>query len=479
MIWSLVQQIGGQAASMAVFLVLAALLSPSDFGLLGMAGAWLAVLNAFCETGLGAALIQREHLREEHRSSTFGINVAVGAALTVLGVLLSWPAAAYFRTPALQPVMAVLSLAFLLRSFGLTQAALVQRDLHFRALALRDLTSSLVGGAIGIALALGGYGVWSLVVMTLTSALVETVLLWRVVQWRPRRLEISRQAAAELWPYSSRMLAFNLFKALAQNTDRLVIGPLLGVRALGWYTLALRLVIFPVTTLVGAVGAYLFPKVARLQRDRAAVHAVYRAVLVGTLNLLIPGLAAVAILAPTILPLLGKGWAGAIPVAQILTLAALSQALMAPVGQLMKGLGRPGWLVAWSVGLTLVTAAALGVGARWGLTGVALAYVAVHLAALPAILGIGRRLTGLGPAEVLAVTWRPAAAAAVLAATLEGVAHLAGPAAPAVLVVTTLLLAPAYLMLLLRLNPEFKGLVVRELQRLRPGAGVARAVSGG
>jgi O-antigen/teichoic acid export membrane protein len=238
-------------------------------------------------------------------------------------------------------------------------------------------------------------------------------------------------------------------------------------------------VIFPVTTFVGAVGAYLFPKVARLQRDRAAVHAVYRAVLVGTLNLLIPGLAAVAILAPTILPLLGKGWAGAIPVAQILTLAALSQALMAPVGQLMKGLGRPGWLVAWSVGLTLVTAAALGVGARWGLTGVALAYVAVHLAALPAILGIGRRLTGLGPAEVLAVTWRPAAAAAVLAATLEGVAHLAGPAAPAVLVVTTLLLAPAYLMLLLRLNPEFKGLVVRELQRLRPGAGVARAVSGG
>ena len=142
--------------------------------------------------------------------------MVVGAALTILGIALSWPAAVYFKAPALQPVMAWLSVGFLLRAFGLTQAALAQRELKFRALAIRDLTANILGGVVGIGLALAGYGVWSLVIMTLVSALLETVLLWSLAHWRPRRFEISREATADLWPYSSRMLSFNLFKAFAQ-----------------------------------------------------------------------------------------------------------------------------------------------------------------------------------------------------------------------------------------------------------------------
>ena len=130
MIWSVVQQIGGQVATLIVYFALAALLPPRDFGLVGMAGAWLAVLNTFCETGFGAALIQRDQVRGEHLGSTFAVNLAMGAALTLLGIVLSYPAARFFNTPDLQPVMAVLSLAFLMRAFGLTQVALAQRELR-------------------------------------------------------------------------------------------------------------------------------------------------------------------------------------------------------------------------------------------------------------------------------------------------------------------------------------------------------------
>jgi polysaccharide transporter, PST family len=467
MIWSVVQQVGGQLATMVVFFVLAALLPPRDFGLIGMAGAWLAVLNAFCETGFGAALIQRDQLREDHLTSTFGINVVVGAGLTVLGVALSWPAAAYFRTPALQPVMALLSLGFLVRAFGLTQAALAQRELRFRALAIRDLTASIVGGVAGIALAMAGYGVWSLVVMTLLSAVLETVMLWRLAKWRPGRLEISRHAAAELWPYSSRMLAFNLFKAFAQNTDRLLIGPILGVRALGLYTLAFRAVIYPVTTFVGALGAYLFPRIARLQADQRAVRAVYRAVLVGTFNLVVPTLVAVAILAPAIVPLLGDRWHEAIPIIQILAFAALAQALMAPVGQIMKGLGHPGWLIGWSVGLTLLTAAALWVGARWGLSGASVGFTMAHLAALPVIFLIGRRLTGLGMADLVSVSWRPLLATGALATALILFSPFLGSWNPWVVVAAALVVGPICLFGLAQVNPEFKGVAARELRKLR------------
>jgi O-antigen/teichoic acid export membrane protein len=477
MIWSVVQQVGGQVTTMVVFFALAALLPPTDFGLLGMAGAWLAVLNAVCETGFGAALIHRDDLRRDHLSSAFGINIAVGAVFTLLGVALSWPAATYFRTPALQPVMAVLSLGFAVRAFGLTQMALAQRELRFRALALRDLLSSVVGGSVGLGLAIVGYGVWSLVGMSLVSALIGTIMLWRVAHWRPRIAEFSRRAAAELWPYSSRVLGFTLFKAIGQNTDRLIIGPLLGVHALGIYTFASKAVIFPVTMFVGALGAYLFPRVARLQHDRPAVRAVYRAVLMAVLNVVLPGLATIVVLAPAVVPLLGDRWGEAAPVIQILAAAALTQAIFAPVGQLMKGFGRPGWLTAWSVGFTLLTGLALWVGTAWGLVGASVGYVAAHVAALPVILWVAWRLTGLGPIELAGILWLPAVSSAVLAGGLALAARYTGAWSRPALGVAALLAGVIYLAALARLNPEFAALVVKELQKLRGGTKQPAAVA--
>jgi PST family polysaccharide transporter len=276
------------------------------------------------------------------------------------------------------------------------------------------------------------------------------------------------------------MLGFNLLKALGQNTDRLIIGPLLGVHALGLYTLATRAVIFPVTTFVGALGNYMFPKVARLQAERLKVRAVYRAVLMAVLNVILPGLAALAVLAPAVVPLLGTRWNGAVPIVQVLTIAALAQAVIAPVGQLMKGLGRPGWLIVWSVGFTLLTAVALWIGAGWGLTGASIAYVTAHAIGLPLILAIGWRLSGLGITDLFKVSWRPALGAVVLATGLALLSRLVAGHSPPVLAIGALAAGTMYLMALARISPEFTGLAVRELRKLRlsgeePAAVVATA----
>lgn len=478
MIWSIVRQIGGQVATMIVYFALAALLPPRDFGVIGMAGAWLAILNAFCETGFGAALIQREQVRREHLSSTFAVNLVVGAALTLLGVALSYPAARFFSTPDLRPVMAVLSLGFLLRAFGLTQVALAQRELRFRALAVRDVSANVLGGSAGLGLALAGYGVWSLVGMTLVNGLVATVMAWRLGPWRPRLSEISRAAVAELWPYSSRMLGFNLFKAFAQNVDRMIIGRLLGVHALGVYAFASKAVIYPVTTFVGALGAYLFPRIARLQADAVRVRAVYRAVLIAVLNVVLPLLAVVVALASSIIPVLGQQWREAVPLIQILALAALAQAIVSPVGQVMKGLGHPGWLVAWSVGLTLVTAVALAAGTAGGLRGASMAYVAVHALALPASLMIGWRLTGIGAIDLARIAWRPAVAAAALGLGLDFASRYTATWSRPTVVIGALVFGILYYAVVARLNPEFVRLVGQELSKLRPGVEKAGSVAG-
>jgi polysaccharide transporter, PST family len=420
MIWSVVQQVGGQVINLVNFLVLAAVLQPGEFGLLAMASAWLALLGAFAESGFGSAVIQRADLQPEHLSTTFAITLMLGVVLGALGVALSWPAAVVFRTPGLQPVMAALSLGFPIRAVGLTHAALAQRELRFRALAARDIASNLVGGLVGVVLALRGFGVWSLVAMTLVSAVLATALLWRVAPWRPRARECSIRHARELWPYSSRMLGFSLFKAAAQNADRFVIGLRLGPLDVGLYTFAWRLVVFPVSTVVGAIGQYLFSVVARAQADVDAVRRHYHTATLVAAALVVPGLVAAALLAPTFVPLFGTKWSGAIPVIQVLSVVAFAQAIFSPVGQLMKGLDRPGWLLGWSVGVTAFTSAGLYLGAGWGLLGATAGFALVHVAGIPIVLHLARLLVPLRGKELARQWGPPLVASAVLGLVLWG-----------------------------------------------------------
>ena len=175
-------------------------------------------------------------------SSTFAVNLAVGAALTLLGITLSYPASRFFSTPELQPVMAVLSLRVPGARRRSTQVALAQRELRFRALAVRDVSANVLGGATGLALALAGYGVWSLVGMTLVNGFVATAMVWRWGQWGLGSLVSVRPWAAGLQlPHAG----IQPIQGIRQNIDRTIIGRLLGVHALGLYAFTSKSVIYP------------------------------------------------------------------------------------------------------------------------------------------------------------------------------------------------------------------------------------------
>lgn len=421
MIWALVQQAGGQAGSYVVFVVLAALLSPEHFGVLGMATVWTGMLSAFAELGFGAAIVQRAELRPEHLSTTFAINLGAGVLLTCAGLALSPAAAAFFHTPQVGPVMACLSAGFLIRSFSLTQVAFAQRDLRFRLLAVRDVGASLAGGIAGVTAALMGWGVWSLVVMTLVNYSTGAVLIWRSTSWRPRRSEVSWACARELWPYSSQMFGFSILKAVVQNSDRLVLGYLLGAAPLGVYTFAVRVIVFPVRLVSGAFGTYLFPKAARLQGDLAAVRRHYLENMAVLLSLVLPMTVAAALLAPSLIPpLFGSEWAVAVLPIQILSVTALAGAFYPAAGELAKALHRPGWMIRWSALYTMVLCVALWFGAGEGLVGAVVASAAAHVALLPVALFMADRVIRLRWRDLLAEWWPSAAASLVLAAVCWG-----------------------------------------------------------
>ena len=235
--------------------------------------------------------------------------------------------------------------------------------------------------------------------MSLVYAVLGTFLLWQLAHWRPRVAEFSREAAGDLWPYSSRVLGFNMFKAFAQNTDRLIIGPLLGVHAVGVYTFASKVAIFPVTIFVGALGAYLFPRVARVQGDPSGVRAIYRKVMIAVLNVVLPLASLVVLaLAPAAVPLLGERWREAAPVIQVLAVAASGPGGDRPGRAAHEGAGSAGMagdLVHW---LYPITSAALWIGVPLGAAGHQRRLCRrASVAAIPVILWIGWRLTGLGP----------------------------------------------------------------------------------
>lgn len=403
MVWSVVQVVGAQGMTLLIFAVLAVLLNPEDFGVIGMALSWIAFVQAFSELGFGAALIQRQEVTPEHVSTAFFINIAMGIILTLVGIALAWPCALFFKTPTVQPVVAALSLGFLINSFSLTQTAIAQKGLRFRDLAIRDVAASLVGGVVGIVLAWLKFGVWSLVTQFLATSFTATILLWHISKWRPQARNVSIRCAKEIWPYSSQIFMFDVFKYFAQNTDKLLIGYYLGSVALGLYTLAFKIVVTPISVVVGAIGIYLFPKYSRMQSDLKAIRKSYLFVTKAINSTAGPVIVIVVFLVPLVIPSMwGQQWSPATPLVPILGALAMSQSLISPVGQLMKALGQPGGLFIWSVVITLLVALSMWVGMfNWGLVGATFGITAAYILGVPINFLIARRLLQVSLGDIL------------------------------------------------------------------------------
>lgn len=407
MIWSVIQVFSGQGFSFLTTIILAHLLSPTHFGLIGMATVWLSFFNGFSELGFGAALIQRRVVSPSHYSSVFYVNVAVGAILTFVGVCLSWPCAVFFSNPKVQPIMAALSLGFLFNSFSLCHIAIAQKQMHFKSLAIRNLFSSLAGAIMAIIAAKAGWGEWSLVVLTLVRIFVGTVLIWNLSPWRPVWLEFSLTAVRDLWGYGARVFAFSLFKFFAQNLDKIIVGHFMGADALGKYSFAYTLVVQPVAVVVGAVGGYLFPKLASLQDDLFRVRSISLKVAKSVGILLFPWLMVLFFWGGQIVSFLwGNQWADSIPVMKIFCVLAFVFAFISTQGQLMKALNRPEWFLIHSIFVAVSGGGLVLLGVhKSGIYGAAVGLTLSYVLGLPGNFFILNRLTGASFSETMMAVW--------------------------------------------------------------------------
>jgi PST family polysaccharide transporter len=412
--WSASAQIAQLLMQVLITAILARLLTPSDFGLIAMVAVFSAFVAVFSNFGLTSAIIQKKEVSDETLSSTFWVNVGLGALLTIALAASAPLVAAFYSEPRLTPLVVFISTTFFITSFGSVQTALLTRSMNFKALAVINICALGISGAISVFLAFSGYGVWSLASLTVLSVFLTVVFTWIYSRWVPH-FSFRLQRVKGLLRFGANVTGFSFFNYFARNADNLLIGKFLGAAPLGFYNLAYNLLLFPITNISNVIGNVMFPALSKVQHDKQMVRETYVTANRYIAAICFPLMIWVLVTAPQLIRVVyGPKWVGAIVLVQILAIASIEQSVGTNVWWIFLSQGRTDVLLKVGIFTTSVVVISFAVGLRGGVEGVAIAYtIATYLTAYP-LLAIAFRVIDMKVRFMLAKLWSVTFAALML-----------------------------------------------------------------
>ena len=371
--WVSLAQFAGRGLSFATTLILAKLLSPALFGLVGMAGLAIAALQFFQDIGFDAALVYRKDSVEEASHTAFITVILTSFGIYLVAVLTAPLVADFFRQPDVVPILRVLALTVPISSFGRVPYILLSRELNFRRKIFPELAANVIGNLAAIGLALAGVGVWSLVWGQIIRATLMTILVWFVSPWRPR-LQFEMRLAREMFQYGKHIVSSQTLIFFITNVDNAIVGRYAGQEALGLYQFSYNLSNTPATQINTVFSQVMFPAFSRLSGESAGeARARYYLTTVRYVSwLTIPLAIGTILFAPAfIYGLYGNAWAAAIVPLQILAIYGLVRSIAANMGSIFRAMGKPQWLTyiaTWRLITMLILL--IPVTTRWGIIGV-------------------------------------------------------------------------------------------------------------
>lgn len=307
-LWSTVERFSVQGVQFIIMIVMARLLTPHDYGLIGMLAIFIAVAQSLIDSGFSQALIRKQDRTEVDNNTVFYFNIVVSALLYLILYVSAPLVADFYNTPQLCSVMRVVCLSIIFNSLAVVQRALLTIKIDFKTQAKAALTAAVTSGVVGITMAYHGFGVWSLVTQQLFNLGINTSLLWLLSKWRPKRL-YSWQSFHELFAFGSKLLASGLLDTLYRNIYPIVIGKLFSASSLGHYSRAHQFAEFPSSNLTGIMQRVTYPVLCSIQEDDKRLEKVYRKFLKLSAFIIFPmmlGLSAVA--RPFIRVAIGEQW---------------------------------------------------------------------------------------------------------------------------------------------------------------------------
>jgi O-antigen/teichoic acid export membrane protein len=407
-------------------MVLARLLSPEDFGLVGMVTAFTGILTLLRDFGLSSAAIQRTTVTEEQISTLFWINMLLGALLGLVAVAMAPAIAAFYGEPRLSGVTAVLALGFLFNAAGTQHSALLQREMRFTALAVISVVSLAVGTAIAIGCAEAGWGYWALVAMSIASPLVTTLCLWVASGWVPMAPQ-RRAGVRSMMVFGGALTLNGIVAYVAYNAEKVLIGRFWGAEAIGIYGRAYQLVNIPTDNLNTAVGEVAFSALSRLQDDPVRLRSYFLKGFSLVLGLTLPITVACALFADDlVLVALGPNWKEAAAIVRLLAPTIAILAIINPLGWFIYSLG----LVSRSLKIALVFAPLIItgylIGLPYGPKGVAFAYSAVMTVWVVPHIYLCVRGTAVSLGDILLAASRPLASGLLAGGLAFGLGSIYG-----------------------------------------------------
>ena len=310
--WSAIGNFSNTIVSFLLGIVLARLLDPSDYGIVGMTAIFFAIAGIFVDGGLGAALIRKKDITDEDCSTIFYFNITV--SIFVYGILffLSPYIADVLKVPVLKEVIRLSGLNTIIGSFGSIHFSLLTKKVNFKTPAILSFCLNLLSGIIGVYLAYCGYGVWALVYPSVICCLIRTVAIWLISPWRPLLL-FSIKSFKEMFTFSGNLVLNSLLDKLYNEGTSMVIGRFYTPKMLGYYAKGMSTAQLPSISLFNIVGGVTFPVLSKIQDDNdMLVHVYSRYIRILSMVIFFVMILLAAMARPYILLLYSAKWEAAV-----------------------------------------------------------------------------------------------------------------------------------------------------------------------
>jgi len=399
--WSAVDKFAVQFGQFVVSILLARILVPEDFGLIGMLAIFIVLSQTFIESGLGVGLIQRQDSTDLDFSTVFVFNLGVSSFFYLLLFLSAPFISSFFNQPQLTDLIRVLGLNLLIIALAIVQRTKLTIAIDFMSIAKSNVIGMVVGGVFGVIAARNGYGVWALVIQTLLGSLATSVSLWVFSNWSPS-IAFSKKSFKSLFGYGSKLLIAGLYAQILNNVYNICLGKFYPTASLGYYTKAKSFADLSAGSVVSVIQQVTFPILTSVQYDRDKLVSIYGRLIRMSAFFIIPLMTLIALLAkPIVILLLTEKWVSLIPLLQWMVFARIFFPMSALNMSLLNAVGRSDLYLKVDLSKLPLTILAMVITIPLGVKAMIIGHVVTSACAFFINTYLPGKLYGYGPIQQL------------------------------------------------------------------------------
>ncbi|MCK3685174.1 lipopolysaccharide biosynthesis protein [Maribellus sp. YY47] len=365
--WSFIDSFANQGVQFVVGIILARILSPIEFGLIGMLTIFIAISQSFVDSGFSNALIRKKNCTQEDYSTVFYFNLLVGLLFYLILFFSANSISNFFNEPQLSLLLKVLGIGVVLNAIGIIQRTILTKEINFKLQTRVSVVASVGSGTIAITMAMLDYGVWSLVALTLARFGLNSFFLWIWAKWKPLRI-FSKKSFNDLFTFGSKLLISGLIDTIYRNVYYLIIGKYFSAKELGFYTRADQFKAFPSQNLNSIISRVSYPVLASIQDDKEKLKHAYRKIIrttmFATFSLM---LGMVAVAKPIIITLIGEKWLPAVIYLQMLCFEGMFYPLHALNLNMLQVQGRSDLFLRLEIIKKILAIPTIVIGIFWGI----------------------------------------------------------------------------------------------------------------